>query len=264
MKRRRVPIQHLPVFSRELYQLVKAGIPLEEEGLAMLRDDEEDPEIRSWLDSLCSSIEEGGRLASALRETKVFPGYMTDMVALAEETGRLEDVLLSLQRHYDRQLRMIADIRGAVAVPMTLFAVMVAVVALPVSLLTGAGVYRRVESRVEENAQARVSLNYLVTKIHAYDQAGMVKTGSFGDGEAVFLYEEMDGALYKTVLYIYDEELMEMFCLAEAEPAPEFGEGISPALDLSVSQPGKGLLRLSLTGPNGQAQSADIYVRSEG
>ena len=58
---------------------------------------------------------------------------MTDMVALAEDTGRLEDVLLSLQRHYDRQLRMSADIRGAVTVPVTLFAVMVAVVILLVT-----------------------------------------------------------------------------------------------------------------------------------
>jgi type IV pilus assembly protein PilC len=58
---------------------------------------------------------------------------MTDMVSLAEQTGRLEDVLLSLQRHYDRQLRMSADIRGAVTVPVTLFAVMVAVVILLVT-----------------------------------------------------------------------------------------------------------------------------------
>ena len=72
-------------------------------------------------------------LAAALRETEAFPAYMTDMVALAEDTGRLEDVLLSLQRHYDRQLRMAADIRGAVAVPVTLFAVMVAVVILLVT-----------------------------------------------------------------------------------------------------------------------------------
>ena len=72
-------------------------------------------------------------MASALRETGAFPAYMTDMVSLAEETGRLEDVLLSLQRHYDRQLRMAADIRGAVAVPVTLFAVMVAVVILLVT-----------------------------------------------------------------------------------------------------------------------------------
>lgn len=99
----------------------------------MLREDETDPDTRSWLEALCRSTEEGLPLASALRETGAFPAYMTDMVSLAEETGRLEDVLLSLQRHYDRQLRMAADIRGAVAVPVTLFAVMVAVVILLVT-----------------------------------------------------------------------------------------------------------------------------------
>ena len=129
MKRLRVPAQYLPVFCQELYQLVRSGIPLAE-GLAILRDDETDPSTRSWLEALCQSTEKGMPLSSALRETEAFPAYMTDMVALAEETGRLEDVLISLQRHYERQLRMAADIRGAVTVPVTLFAVMVAVVIL--------------------------------------------------------------------------------------------------------------------------------------
>ena len=132
MKRLRVPAQYLPIFCRERHQLVRTGIPLAE-GLTMLREDETDPDTRSWLEALCRSTEEGLPLASALRETGAFPAYMTDMVSLAEETGRLEDVLLSLQRHYDRQLRMTADIRGAVAVPVTLFAVMVAVVVLLVT-----------------------------------------------------------------------------------------------------------------------------------
>ncbi len=132
MKRLRVPTQYLPVFCRELYQLVRSGVPLAD-GLGMLRDDETDPEVRSWLEALCQSTEEGMPLASALRESGAFPAYMTDMVSLAEQTGRLEDVLLSLQRHYDRQLRMSADIRGAVTVPVTLFAVMVAVVILLVT-----------------------------------------------------------------------------------------------------------------------------------
>ena len=132
MKRLRVPAQYLPIFCRELHQLVRSGIPLGE-GLAMLRDDETDPDTRAWLEALCQSTEEGMPLASALRETGAFPAYMTDMVDLAEETGRLEDVLTALQRHYDRQMRMAADIRGAVAVPVTLFIVMVAVVLLLVT-----------------------------------------------------------------------------------------------------------------------------------
>ena len=86
MKRLSVPAQYLPVFCRELYQLVRSGIPIAE-GLAMLREDETDRDTRSWLDALCRSTEEGTPLSAALRETEAFPAYMTDMVALAEETG---------------------------------------------------------------------------------------------------------------------------------------------------------------------------------
>ena len=43
-----------------------------------------------------------------------FPDYMTDMIYLAEGTGKLEDTLLSLSRFYERRLRMKADVRGAV------------------------------------------------------------------------------------------------------------------------------------------------------
>lgn len=132
------------------------------------------------------------------------------------------------------------------------------------SLVTGAGVYRRVEGRVEQNAQSRVSLNYVIAKIHACDRAGMVKTGSFGDGGAVFLYEEAEGSLYKTILYVRGGQLMEMFCLDGGELAPEFGEPVCAALDLSAAQPKDGLLRLTLTGPDGETQNADIYVRSVG
>ena len=56
MKRLRVPAQYLPIFCRELHQLVRTGIPLAE-GLTMLREDETDPDTRSWLEALCRSIE---------------------------------------------------------------------------------------------------------------------------------------------------------------------------------------------------------------
>jgi len=129
MRQKRVPAAYLPVFCRELHQLVRAGIPLGE-GLAMLREDEQDPNLRGWLDALCRSTEEGAPLSAALREAGAFPTYMADMVALAEGTGKLQDVLLALARHYDRQQRLAADIRSALVVPVTLLAVMVAVVVL--------------------------------------------------------------------------------------------------------------------------------------
>ncbi len=99
--KQKVPANYLPVFCRELYQMVRSGIPVSE-GLALLREDETDKEVLSWLDSLCSSTSEGMPLAEALKKTEVFPEYMVDMISLAENTGRLEDVLLSLQHHYER------------------------------------------------------------------------------------------------------------------------------------------------------------------
>ena len=135
---------------------------------------------------------------------------------------------------------------------------------LLLSLAAGAGVYRRVEDRVDESSRARVSLSYITAKIHACDQAGMVEAGSFGEGGAVFLYEEFDGFVYETILYVYDGNLMEMLCEKGWEMAPEFGEPVSPARALTVVELKEGLLHLSLTDADGQNRSADVYVRSVG
>ena len=135
---------------------------------------------------------------------------------------------------------------------------------LLLSLAAGAGVYRRVEGRVEESAQARVSLSYITARLHAYDQTGMVETGSFGDGGAVFLYEEIEGYVYETILYVYGGNLMEMLCEKGNEMPPEFGETVSPARDLTVMELKEGLLWLSLTEADGQKRSAGVYIRSMG
>ena len=134
---------------------------------------------------------------------------------------------------------------------------------LLLSLAAGAGVYRRVEDRVEESSRTRVSLSYVAAKIHGCDQAEMVEAGSFGEGGAVFLYEEIGGSVYETILYVYGGNLMEMLCEKGGEMPPEFGEVVCPAQALSVTQPREGLLRLSLTGSDGQVRSADVYIRSE-
>lgn len=135
---------------------------------------------------------------------------------------------------------------------------------LLLSLATGASVYRRVADRVEQSAESRVSLSYITAKLHGFDAAGLVEAGSYGDGGAVFLYEDFDGLTYETILYVYDGYLREMLCEKGWEQDPEFGEVICPARAMQVEQPVPGLLRLSLTGENGPTQTADVYVRSVG
>lgn len=132
------------------------------------------------------------------------------------------------------------------------------------SLAAGAGIYRRVADRVEQSSGDRVSLSYLTAKLHAYDQAQAVETGRFGGGDAIYLYQDLDGLTYETILYVYDGYLMEMLCERGWEQDPEFGETVSPAQALQISQPAPGLLRLALTGQDGRTQTTDVYVRSVG
>ena len=92
----------------------------------------------------------------------------------------------------------------------------------------------------------------------------MIEAKPFGDGEGIFLYQEYDDESYETILYVYDGYLMEMLCETEWELDPEFGEIITEARDLAVDQPAPGLLRLTLTGTDGEVQSVDVFLRSEG
>lgn len=124
--------QYLPIFCQELYQLYRAGVT-PADGLGLLREDERDPKVLSWMEGVCASTELGTPLGQALRESGAFPDYFCDMLSLAEETGRMEDVLPALQRHYERKNRMKADIRSAVAAPAVLLAVMIAMVVLLVT-----------------------------------------------------------------------------------------------------------------------------------
>ena len=135
---------------------------------------------------------------------------------------------------------------------------------LLLSLAAGAVVYRRVSDRVEESSGVRVSLSYITAKLHAADAAGLVEIKPYGDGDAVFLYQDFVGLTYETILYIHNGNLMEILCEKGWEQDPEFGEAVSPARSLEAAEPEKGLLRLTLTGPDGRKQTADIYIRSVG
>lgn len=128
-KQSKIPAAELAIFCQEPYQLVQSSLPIAD-GLNMLLEDETDRRTKAWLAPLCAHAEEGMPLAQAMRQTEAFPDYMTDMVALAEQTGRLQDVLPALSAHYTRQDRMIDDVRRAFAVPIALFCVMLAVVFL--------------------------------------------------------------------------------------------------------------------------------------
>lgn len=108
-------------FSRMLGTLVTAGVPL----IASLRVAREAIGNQTLADTVSHAIEEvqrGEALSKALSNSpKLFPPSVVEMIAVAEETGRLDKELLRLSAAYesdlDRQLRLMVSI----AEPMMLF-----------------------------------------------------------------------------------------------------------------------------------------------
>lgn len=52
-----------------------------------------------------ASLQEGRGIAEPLRESKYFPPLLISMVAVGEETGRLDEMLQKVSEHYDEELR---------------------------------------------------------------------------------------------------------------------------------------------------------------
>ena len=186
----RVSALYLPIFCRELHQMVHSGIS-PEEGLSLLLEDETDGETRLWLEALQGGMESGLSFAAAVAETGAFPKYMTDTLSLAEETVRLEDVLDTLCRHYERQNRMRSDIVSAVTTPMVLLVVMVAVVILLFLMIAS--------STEREDEKARANQRRYWAHYYDKDQVEARKRGTDRRAPVPYRDELDEYELYETI-----------------------------------------------------------------
>ena len=94
-------VTHLDIllFSRQLYTLLKAGVPIMR-ALTGLRESTTSVAMKDVLHEIRTSLESGRELSVSLaRQQKVFTPFYLSMVRIGEFTGRLEEVFLSLSHH---------------------------------------------------------------------------------------------------------------------------------------------------------------------
>ncbi len=122
-------------FARMLGTLLKAGVPM----VTALRVAREAIGNQTLADAVSKAIEdvkEGSGLARSLGKCeKLFPPGVVEMVAVAEESGRLDKELLRLAQTYevelDRRLRMLVSL----AEPMLLFAMAAVIGTIVIGML---------------------------------------------------------------------------------------------------------------------------------
>ena len=112
-----VPRRELIHFCFHLQQLVRAGVPIIE-GLTDLRDSLEHPRFREVVASLIESIEGGQTLSQAMEShRRVFDQVFVSLVRAGEATGRLPDVLHSLNESLKWEDELVSQTRKMAAYP---------------------------------------------------------------------------------------------------------------------------------------------------
>ena len=105
--RKRIVVEDILVFSRQMYTLSKAGIPIFR-AFAGLEASASKPAMIELLQDIRSSLDQGRDLSAALaRHPEAFGSFYVSMVQIGELTGRLPEVFLHLydQLEFERDVR---------------------------------------------------------------------------------------------------------------------------------------------------------------
>lgn len=128
MKKQKV-LSHAEVasFCRQTAMIIKAGIT-PAEGMNILMNDTVDKEGKELLSQISASCRRGNPFHMALKDTELFPSYVIKLIALGEESGNTDDILISLADYYDREDAVSASIKSAVTYPLVMIAMMFLVI----------------------------------------------------------------------------------------------------------------------------------------
>lgn len=103
---RKVTSMDVQLFSRQLYTLLKSGVPIMR-GLAGLQESAINKSFARVIKDLRESLDSGRELSVAMKKHECFSPFYLSMVKVGEMTGRLEEVFLRLFDHleFDRGMR---------------------------------------------------------------------------------------------------------------------------------------------------------------
>jgi len=90
-------------FTRTLGTLLKSGVPILS-GLAIAKEAMGNAVLMRDIEEAAAGVKQGRSLAEILRRSRGFPAMVVDMIAVGEESGNLDEVLVNLADSYDNQV----------------------------------------------------------------------------------------------------------------------------------------------------------------
>jgi len=125
--KRRIKSKDLSVFSKQLYTMLHAGMPLLT-CIETLKDQVQSKLLREKLIEIYQDLQKGAIFSTALQKHgEAFPELFISMVRSGELTGNMDGVLNNLSTHYQKEARLQAQIRSAMIYPIIVLMVAIGV-----------------------------------------------------------------------------------------------------------------------------------------
>jgi type IV pilus assembly protein PilC len=90
-------------FSRTFGTLIRAGVPMLS-ALDVVKDTAGNAVVAKAVERVYDEVRQGGSIAKPMSKTSVFPPMVTQMVAVGEETGKLDEMLSKVADFYDMEV----------------------------------------------------------------------------------------------------------------------------------------------------------------
>lgn len=90
-------------FSRTFGTLLRAGVPMLT-ALDVVKDTADNAVVAESISKIYVDVRQGGSLSKPMSKSPVFPTMVTQMVAVGEETGRLDEMLSKVADFYDMEV----------------------------------------------------------------------------------------------------------------------------------------------------------------
>lgn len=130
LTRRPVDVEDLLIFSRQMYTLNKAGVPILR-AFAGLEASASKPAMVELLRDVRASLDQGRELSVALaRHSALFGNFYIAMIRVGEMTGRLTEVFLRLNEHMEFERDVRERIKQAMRYPSFVMMAMAAAIVI--------------------------------------------------------------------------------------------------------------------------------------